>query len=147
MVERYLAHPGIERRVPPPQRNPMKYLCLAYERESDLNGLSPEEWASLRVETLDYVSELREKGILIEARALRSATTASTVRVRRGRSLVTDGPFAESKEQLGGFFMIEVASHAEAVRVAERWPGARHGTIEVRPIEEGLPEEIRYPTG
>ncbi len=125
----------------------MKYLCLAYERESDLNGLSPEEWASLRVETLDYVSELREKGILIEARALRSATDASTVRVRGGRSLVTDGPFAESKEQLGGFFMIEVPSHAEAVRVAERWPGARHGTIEVRPIEESLPEETRYPSG
>jgi len=124
----------------------MKYLCLAYERESDLNGLSPEEWASLRAETLDYVSELREKGILIEARPLRSASTASTVRVRGGTSLVTDGPFVESKEQLGGFFMIEVPSHSEAVRVAERWPGARHGTIEVRPIEESLPEATRYPS-
>lgn len=124
----------------------MKYLCLAFERESDLNDLPPEEWASLRTETLQYVSQLRESGILLEARALQSASTASTVRVRGGTSLVTDGPFAESKEQLGGFFMIDVPDHAEAVRVAERWPGARHGTIEVRPIEEGLPEEIRYPS-
>jgi hypothetical protein len=123
----------------------MKYLCLAYEEESVLNDLSSEEWAALRQETLDYVEGLRERGTLLEARALQSARRASTVQVREGSPVVTDGPFAETKEQLGGFFLLEVADHDEAIRIARGWPGARVGTIEVRPIEEELPADTRYP--
>ncbi len=123
----------------------MKYLCLAYEEESVLNDLSSEEWAALRQETLDYVEGLRERGTLLEARALQSARRASTVQVREGSPVVIDGPFAETKEQLGGFFLLEVADHDEAIRIARGWPGARVGTIEVRPIEEELPADTRYP--
>lgn len=122
----------------------MKYLCLAYEEEGVLNALSQSEWGALRGETLDYVEELREKGYLVAAEALQSARTAATVRVRDGQSSVTDGPFAETKEQLGGFFLIEASDLNEAIQIASRWPSARLGSIEVRPIEEELREASRY---
>lgn len=122
----------------------MKYLCLAYEEERKLNSLSRSEWDDLRNETLAYVGELRESGSLILAEALQSVRTASTVRVRDGKASITDGPFTETKETLGGFFLIEAADLDEAIRVAERWPSARLGSIEVRPIEEKLREERRY---
>ncbi len=122
----------------------MKYLCLAYEEERKLNSLSRSEWDDLRNETLAYVGELRESGSLILAEALQSVRTASTVRVRDGKASITDGPFTETKETLGGFFLIEAADLDEAIRVAEKWPSARLGSIEVRPIEEKLREERRY---
>ena len=122
----------------------MKYLCLAYERESDLDALSREEWDALRVETLDYVEELKRNGYMLAAHPLQSVRTAATVRVREGRLSVTDGPFAETKEQLGGFFLIEAGDLNEAIRVASKWPSARLGSIEVRPIEEELRVEGRY---
>jgi hypothetical protein len=122
----------------------MKYLCLAYEEEETLNALSKGEWDVLRVETLDYVEELRNRGRLISAEPLQSARTASTVRVRGGKVSVTDGPFAETKEQLGGFFLIDARDLNEAIQVASRWPSARLGTIEVRPIEEELKADRRY---
>jgi hypothetical protein len=122
----------------------MKYLCLAYEEEETLNALSKGEWDVLRVETLDYVEELRNRGRLISAEPLQSARTASTVRVRDGKVSVTDGPFAETKEQLGGFFLIDARDLNEAIQVASRWPSARLGTIEVRPIQEELKADRRY---
>lgn len=122
----------------------MKFLCFAYEEERVLNALTHDEWLALRQETLDYVEALQASGVLLDARPLQSATTASTVRVRGGRSSITDGPFAETKEQIGGYFLIEVADRDEAVRVAERWPSARLGSIEVRPIEDGLNTDRRY---
>lgn len=122
----------------------MKYICLAYEEENVLNDLSPSEWQALRRETLDYVDSLRASGRLVDARPLRSATLAATVRVRDDRVAVTDGPFSETKEQLGGFFIIEVSSFEEAVEVASKWPSARIGTIEVRPLDEDLREDRRY---
>jgi hypothetical protein len=122
----------------------MKYLCLAYEEERKLNDLTEGEWQALRQETLDYVDALRESGHLIAAHPLQSATTASMVRVRYGRLSVTDGPFAETREQLGGYFLIEAGDREEAVRVAARWPSARLGSIEVRPVEEELKLERRY---
>ena len=76
----------------------MKYLCLAYEEEKKLNALSQSEWDALRSETLAYVEALRKSGHLIVTHALQSVQTASTVRVRSGKQLVTDGPFAETKE-------------------------------------------------
>ena len=122
----------------------MRYLCLAYEEESKLNSLSRSEWDVLRNETLVYVEELRRNGKLISAEPLKSVRTASTVRVRDGEAFVTDGPFAETKEQLGGFFLINTDDLDEALRIASKWPSARLGSIEVRPVEEGLNEGRRY---
>ena len=125
----------------------MKFLCLAYEEERVLNDLSEPEWHALRAETLAYVERLQHGGQLIDARPLQSATTASTVRVRHGRPTITDGPFAETKEQLGGYFLIDAADLDEALRIAAEWPSARLGTIEVRPIDEELRMERRYDPG
>jgi hypothetical protein len=122
----------------------MKYLCIAYEEEQQLNELSEGEWQALREETLNYVDALRKSGRLIVTHALQSATTASMVRVRGGELVVTDGPFAETKEQIGGFFLIEAKDFPEAVQVAAQWPSARIGSIEVRPIEEELKMDRRY---
>jgi hypothetical protein len=122
----------------------MKYLCLAFEEEGQFNAMSRGEWSLLREETLSYVEELRKKGTLVAAQALRSARTASIVRVRSGNVSVTDGPFAETKEQLGGFFLVNAKDSNEAIQIASKWPSARIGSIEVRPIEEELPEGSRY---
>ena len=122
----------------------MKFLCMAYEQEDTLNALSQAEWEGLRGETLAYVEVLRKSGHLLVTHALQSVRTAATVRVRKGGMSVTDGPFAETKETLGGFFLIEARDLDEAVRLAGRWPSARIGSIEVRPIEEALREERRY---
>ena len=124
----------------------MKFLCLAYEEQRALDALSENEWHALRKETLDYVDRLQKSGRLILAQALQSATTASTLRVRSGNVSVIDGPFAETKEQIGGFFLIEAADFDEAVEVAAQWPSARIGSIEVRPIEEELRMDRRYAT-
>ena len=122
----------------------MKYLCLAYEEEATLNSLTRREWDALRHETLSYLDELKHNGHIVAAEALRSARTATTVRVRDKRTSVTDGPFAETKEQLGGFFLINATDLNEAIQIASRWPSARLGSIEVRPIEAELREESRY---
>lgn len=122
----------------------MKYLCMAYENEELFHTMSKSEWEELRSETLAYVDVLERSGHLILTHALKSARTASTVRVRGGRMSLTDGPFAETKEQLGGFFLIEAGDLNEAIQLASRWPSARLGSIEVRPIEAELPEDTRY---
>ena len=122
----------------------MKYLCLAYEEQRKLDELSTSEWQALRKETLDYVDSLRRSGRLILTHALQSARTASTVRVRGGERHVTDGPYAETKEQIGGFVLVEARTLDEAVELAAKWPSARLGTIEVRPIEEELQMDRRY---
>jgi hypothetical protein len=122
----------------------MKYLCLAYEAEQDLKSLSREEWLALRQETLDYVAALRERGELLDTQALQSPTRARVARVRDGKGSVTDGPFAETKEQIGGYFLIEARDDEHALEIAAPWPSARIGAIEVRPIEAELREEGRY---
>jgi hypothetical protein len=122
----------------------MKYLCLAYEEEEKLDALSRAEWDALRQETLGYVDELARSGRLLVTHALQSVRSATTVRVRQGRLAMTDGPFAETKESLGGFFLVEARDLNEAIQIASRWPSARIGSIEVRPIEEALRAEGRY---
>lgn len=122
----------------------MKFLCLAYEEEGKLNSLSGEEWAALKRETLDYVDLLRRGGHLILTEPLQSATCGVCVRVRNGNLSTTDGPFAETKEQLGGIFLIEASDLDDAIGMASRWPSARIGTIEVRPVEAELRDEGRY---
>ena len=122
----------------------MKYLCLAYEAEETFNSMSRAEWDMVREETLAYVDSMKKSGHLIDARPLRSAKGAATLKVRNGQLSVTDGPFAETKEQLGGYFLIAARDLNEAIQVASKWPGARYGQIEVRPIDEGLRPEGRY---
>jgi hypothetical protein len=122
----------------------MKYLCIAYEEQKKLDDLSRDEWQALRTETLDYVESLRTSGRLVLTHALQSAATAATVRVRGGKAAATDGPFAETKEQIGGFFLIEARDQLEAIEIAAKWPSARIGSIEVRPIEEELKPDRRY---
>lgn len=122
----------------------MKYLCLAYEDEALFHDMSAGDWDALRTETLAYVKQLDESGHLVLTHALKSATQAAIVRVRSGRLSVTDGPFAETKEQIGGFFLVEARDLNEAIQLASRWPSARLGSIEVRPIQEELPEDRRY---
>jgi hypothetical protein len=122
----------------------MKYLCLAYEDEEKLNALSESEWHALREQTLSYVAAMQQSGHLILTNALQSARAAATLRVRNGNLSVTDGPFAETKEQLGGFFLIDARDLNEAIQVASKWPSARLGNIEVRPVEEVLRQDKRY---
>jgi hypothetical protein len=122
----------------------MKFMCLAYEEEEKLDALSAAEWQALRQETLDYVESLRQSNRLIATQPLQSASTASMVRLRNGALSVIDGPFAETKEQIGGFFIVEAAGKAEAIQIAASWPSARIGSIEVRPIEDGLKMDRRY---
>ena len=122
----------------------MKFLCLAYEEEAKLNALSEGDWEALKNETLAYVDDLRREGRLVVTNALESARTAATVRVRDGKPSITDGPFAETKEQLGGIFLIEVGGMDEALAVASKWPSARLGSIEVRPVLEELRSGSRY---
>jgi len=122
----------------------MKFLCLAYEEEAIFHQMSRADWDVLRGETVAYVEILRKSGHLVLTNALESARMASTVRVRDGRTSVVDGPYAETKEQLGGFFLIEAKDREEAIALAARWPSARLGSIEVRPVEDVLREERRY---
>lgn len=122
----------------------MRYLCMAVEDEATLNALSQDEWHALRQETLEYVTSLRQSGRLIDAQPLQSVATAATVRVRGGKVSVVDGPFAETKEHIGGYFLVEAADMEEAIQIASKWPSARLGCVEVRPLEEGLRIERRY---
>jgi hypothetical protein len=122
----------------------MKYLCLAYEAEETFKSMPCAEWDALRAETLSYVESLKKSGQLIDARPLQSAKTGVTLKVRNGQLSMTDGPFAETKEQLGGYFLIEARDMNDAIQIASKWPGAGYGKIEVRPIEEALRVEGRY---
>ena len=122
----------------------MQFMCFAYEEEAIFHEMSEEDWHALREETLNYVQYLMDTHRLVSTLPLQSARTASTVRVRDGKVNVVDGPFAETKEQIGGYFLIEAKDFEEALSIAAKWPSARLGTIEVRPIEEALRLERRY---
>jgi len=112
----------------------MKYLCLVYHEEKILNELPQSEYETLVDESLDLRETLRESGHLIDAEALQAVQSAASIRVRNGKVSMTDGPFAETKEQLGGFFLINAKDLNEAIHVASKIPGARFGTVEIRPI-------------
>jgi len=110
----------------------VKYLCLVY--------LSPEHWNSAPDEAcLACGDALRQKGKLLGGSPLHPAHTATTVRVRNGQVSVTDGPFAETKEQLAGFYMIDARDLNEAIQIASKIPPAQFGSIEVRPTRELMP--------
>lgn len=114
----------------------MKYLCLIYYEEQKLDALSKSELDTLLDEASAYDEVLRKSGHLIAAQALQRVQAATTLRIRSGKLSTTDGPFAETKEQLGGFVLIEARDLNEAIRVAAKLPPARLGGVEIRPIWE-----------
>ena len=114
----------------------MKYVCLVYVVEKDMSALSKREADACTEESLAYDAALRRSGHLIAAQALQPVETATTIRVRNGKLTTTDGPFAETPEQLGGFILIEARDLNDAIQVAAKIPMGRRGTIEVRPIKE-----------
>jgi hypothetical protein len=114
----------------------MKYLCLVYVEEKTLNALSRDERVALSDQSMSYCDELQKNGQLLGASPLHPVETATTVRLRGGKVSMTDGPFAETKEQLGGYLLIDVRDLNDAVRIASKFPAAQYGSIEVRPIKE-----------
>jgi hypothetical protein len=116
----------------------MKYMLLIYTDES---AWAEGEREQCFAESTALTHELHQQGKYLGASALHPVATATSIRVRQGKRQVTDGPFAETREQLGGFFLIDVANLDEAIDIAGRLPGARKGTVEVRPVLEleGLP--------
>jgi hypothetical protein len=107
----------------------MKYLCLVYLERDKLHAVPDRECANCG-------QGLRERGVLVAAEALEPTETATTVRVRNGKLLVTDGPFAETKEQLAGFYLVDAHDLNEAIQIASKIPPAREGSVEVRPVRE-----------
>ncbi len=114
----------------------MQYLCLVYHEERILNALAKSEYETLVDESLDLREALGKNGHLIAAEALQPVQSATSIRVRKGTVSMTDGPFAETKEQLGGFFLINAKDLNDAIHVASKIPGGRIGTVEIRPIRE-----------
>jgi hypothetical protein len=112
----------------------MKYLCLIYDEEKKLGAMSQSESAAFMGEYHAFTEGIRKSGHYVAGEALQPVQTATTVRVRNGKASATDGPFAETKEQLGGFYLIEARDLNDAIQVASRIPSARLGSIEVRPI-------------
>jgi hypothetical protein len=107
----------------------MKYLCLVYLEQQKLHAVPDRECAACG-------DGLRSSGVLVAAEALQPVETAATVRIRNGQVSVTDGPFAETKEQLAGFYLIDARDLNEAIQVASKIPPAREGSIEVRPVRQ-----------
>ena len=118
----------------------MKYMLLVYFNEQALNET---ERKHCYVESAQLAQQLNSSGQYLDASPLHPISTATSVRVRDGKRLVTDGPFAETREQLGGYYLIDARDLDEAIRVAERVPVARIGTVEIRPVLEiaGLPTD------
>jgi len=111
----------------------MRYMLLIYQDEQALNET---ERQACYVESTQLAHDLNAKGQFVATAPLQPVATATTVRVRDGKRLVTDGPFAETREQLGGFYMIHAKDLDEAIGIAARVPGARKGTVEIRPVIE-----------
>ena len=114
----------------------MKYLCLIYSDETQWPQLSKADAERLMGEYMAFTDGIKKSGQLLASNRLQPTPTATTVRVRNGKVSTTDGPFAETKEQLGGFYLVEARDLNEAIQLASRIPGARYGSIEVRPIAE-----------
>ena len=119
----------------------MKYLCLVFYDENIINNMTSNEWKSLNHECVACGEGLRESGKMIGGNALHPSSTATSLRIRDGKPLITDGPFAETKEQLAGYYMLDARDLNEAIQLASNIPPARFGTIEIRPIRELDPEK------
>jgi hypothetical protein len=112
----------------------MQYLLLIYDDEKIWQNMSDAERGKYMAEYNDYSKAIRDSGHFKAGEALQHTHTATSVRVREGKTITTDGPFAETREQLGGFYMVEAKNLDEAIELASRIPSSRLGTIEVRPI-------------
>lgn len=112
----------------------MKYLCLIYDQEKRWDTMTKEESGALYGEYMAFTEDITTSGHYLGGNPLQPTATATTVRVRNGSIASTDGPFAETKEQLGGYYLIEARDLNDAIQVAARIPAARNGSIEVRPI-------------
>jgi hypothetical protein len=112
----------------------MKYLCLIYENEQNWSHYTKNQGDSMMAEYGSFTQDIQKSGHMIGGEALQPTHTATTVRVRNGKVSTTDGPFAETKEQLGGYYLIEGKDLNDAIQVAARIPGAKTGSVEVRPI-------------
>ena len=112
----------------------MKYMLLMYASESEAPKYTPEEYKVVAQAWTNLEKETKAAGVLVSTSGLASVTDATTVRVRDGRRLITDGPFAETHEQLGGYFLLECKDLDEAIAWAEKIPTAKYGSIEVRPL-------------
>jgi len=121
----------------------MKYLCIVIVDEEKLNAMSVSDSQVLDDESLEYDEILRKGGHFLAAQALESVNAATTVRLRNGKVLVTDGPFAETREQVGGFILIEAIDLNEAIQLASRIPAIRFGAVEVRPVKELVASNTR----
>lgn len=121
----------------------MKYLLLVHHNEDMFKNMPEGTKKDMLAESIQLCQQLADKGKYIHASPLQPEATGSIVRVRDGKPMVTDGPFMETKEQLAGYFLIDSENREEAIRIAQRVPGARIGTVEVRPVREitGLPGE------
>jgi hypothetical protein len=119
---------------PPEKEGDMQYMMLIYDDEKLWASMSEEERGRVFQEYGTYTQELRDKGAYVDGDPLQPTSTATTVRVRDGEQLTTDGPFAETKEQLGGYYIVDVETLDEAIEWAAKIPSARLGSIEVRPV-------------
>ncbi len=112
----------------------MRYMLLIYGSETEYERLSDEARNADYQEYADFTDEIVRRGFVLQGEALQNVASATTVRIRDGKVLTTDGPFAETKEQLGGYYILDCRDLDEAIEMATKIPGARHGAIEIRPI-------------
>ena len=120
----------------------MKYILLVHHSEQNFAGLPESEQRQLREESVRLANTIHAKGQYVDAAPLHPSAMTTSVSVRGGKPVITDGPFMETREQLGGYYLVDVENLDEAIGIAARIPGARLGTVEVRPVVSlpGLPE-------
>ena len=112
----------------------MRFMCLVIVDKTLADRMQPQDWAIITEQSQAYDRSLVERGVYVHAEALEDAQAARTVRVRGDDAMITDGPFAESKEVIGGFILVDVADRNEAMEIARNIPMARLGAVEVRPV-------------
>jgi hypothetical protein len=123
----------------------MQYLLLIYDDESKMKSATQADQNAMFKEYGEFTASIVKTGNMKAGDALQPSSTATTVRVREGKTLTTDGPYAETREQLGGYYLVEAKDLDEALKIAARIPGARTGSIEVRPIMQ-LPADYKRPS-
>jgi hypothetical protein len=122
----------------------MRYLCLIYENEKGWEALPQSEMEAVMGEYFGFTDQIRRNGKYVAGEALQPTQTATTVRVRNGKVSTTDGPYVETKEQLGGFYLIDAQDLNEAIQIAAKIPSARFGGVEVRPVIDFSQEEAKH---